>query len=1200
MATTRYLRLTLSDDLTSAARANLERIDALGAAFSYDLASALRVRSVSSITIEPDAASIGGDGSGGTLNLGTSTHSLTAINVYGPLVGSSTMDLLDQGAAGTRYLKIQYKSDVSGSTDTSANRTLSVDMEGADRSLVLGGNLSLAGALTTSGAYALTLTLTGATGVTLPTTGTLATLAGSESLSNKTLVAPTLSGTVTNGGTISGGTVSGATITGCTVDADSNTLSNIANAQIKAAAAIALSKLAATTASRALVSDASGFVSASDVTATELAHLDGVTSAIQTQIDAKANVALDNFSGLSAGDILYASSATAFSRLAAGANGAVLRLSAGVPAWSTAAGSGDMSGPGSAVTDDALVRWDGTTGTATQNSSATLSDAGLLTISSLSVGALSGLLRATAGSIAGSASVVNADVDASAGIALSKLAATTASRALVSDASGFVSPSATTSTEIGYLSGVTSGVQAQIDGKQTLDATLTALAAYNTNGLLTQTAADTFTGRSVTAGSGISVTNGDGVSGNPTVAIDATVATLTGSQTLTNKILTAPTIATPTIDDYFDLNEEAAPSTPSSGRVRVYSKTDKKLYLKNSDGTETAVGSGAGEKNYIAGSSTASGWTAVGDLAVTTTTTAADLPREYTTGSGIRIAANAGTQSTADYAYYDFTLDDVDLNKKLRLKWDQKQFGAYAGLLEVVITSQADRTTALHTPVTSTIPAADGEFYTSFDSASTATLSLVIRATADMATDTGIVISDVVVGPGTKPQGAVVGEWQTFTPTTSWVSNATATATYRRVGTNMEIYGTVACSGAPTATALTIDLPSGYTIDTASMSAAGTGRACGSGYARDASTSSYAIAPHVNDTNTLAFYAHGGANELSASSPFTFGNGDAVHFHATVPIAEWAGSGTVNVAQNDVEYAYNSGTWDASDTTSFAYGPAGGTMAGALAASRTKRVRFQSAIQATDMLLLELSTDRTIWMPAAAGSAGSGGGTFITPMINSGGTASAGVWLRPLSTPNATDIDVFFGRYMQMENDDGGAADWPATAYWRVRKISGGAAVGFGNVAQSSSGLVKSAGQLLGTNTNDSAATGYVGEIQQQTETAGNNATGSNQWFDATDSPVSLTAGDWDISLIVSMDTNGATITAGAAGIGTATGNSSAGLTLGLTRADYSGAASHTLVIPAYRVSLSATTSYYAKALFTYSAGTPRVNGARISARRVR
>lgn len=72
-------------------------------------------------------------------------------------------------------------------------------------------------------------------------------------------------------------------------------------------------------------------------------------------------------------------------------------------------------------------------------------------------------------------SIVNADVANAAAIALSKLAALTASKAVVTDGSGLLSAATTTATEIGYVNGVTSAIQTQLDAKQATGNYITAL-----------------------------------------------------------------------------------------------------------------------------------------------------------------------------------------------------------------------------------------------------------------------------------------------------------------------------------------------------------------------------------------------------------------------------------------------------------------------------------------------------------------------------------------------------------------------------------------------------------------------------------------------------------------------------------------------------------------------------------------------------
>jgi hypothetical protein len=106
-------------------------------------------------------------------------------------------------------------------------------------------------------------------------------------------------------------------------------------------------------------------------------------------------------------------------------------------------------------------------------------------------------------------------------------------------------------TEFGYVNNVTSPIQTQLDSKQSGDATLTALAALNSDaGLVVQTGADTFTKRSlVQPSAGITIANADGQAGNPTFALANDLAALEGLATTGYVVRTGDgTMATRTID----------------------------------------------------------------------------------------------------------------------------------------------------------------------------------------------------------------------------------------------------------------------------------------------------------------------------------------------------------------------------------------------------------------------------------------------------------------------------------------------------------------------------------------------------------------------------------------------------------------------------------------------------------------------------
>lgn len=140
-----------------------------------------------------------------------------------------------------------------------------------------------------------------------------------------------------------------------------------------------------------------------------------------------------------------------------------------------------------------------------------------------------------------------------------------------------------------------------------------------------------------------------------------------------------------------------------------------------------------------------------------------------------------------------------------------------------------------------------------------------------------------------------------------------------------------------------------------------------------------------------------------------------------------------------------------------------------------------------------------------------------------------------------------------------------------------------------------------GTQTNDSASSGDIGEYISSSTTFVTFAT-TAIYGDLTN--ISIFPGDWDVAFGIQARLNGGTMTGGSvdAFIGTVAGNSASGRNEGDNQTEFeppTSAYQSTGAVPAYRMSVAATTTVYLKYRAFYSAGSPQAKG-RISARRVR
>ena len=250
------------------------------------------------------------------------------------------------------------------------------------------------------------------------------------------------------------------------------------------------------TANRALVSNSSGKVTVSDVTNTELAHLDGVTSAVQTQIDGKQDIVT----------IIVTVSGGKF--YIDGTQQQTVTLSAGIKYRFDQSDSSNSAGGGHPLQFS-------TTSDGTHNSGSAYTTGVTVVGTRGSAGAYVQIITeqdtpklyyycSNHSGMGGALSHLSDKQDTITGGATTITSSDlTTNRALLSDGSGKVAVSDVTSTELGYLDGVTSNIQSQIDGVGGNQQVFKTIAVAGQSDVVADTTTDSLT---LAGASGITIT----------------------------------------------------------------------------------------------------------------------------------------------------------------------------------------------------------------------------------------------------------------------------------------------------------------------------------------------------------------------------------------------------------------------------------------------------------------------------------------------------------------------------------------------------------------------------------------------------------------------------------------------------------------------------------------------------------------------
>ncbi len=452
--------------------------------------------------------------------------------------------------------------------------------------------------------------------------------------------------------------------------------------------------------------------------------------------------------------------------------------------------------------------------------------------------------------------LVNANIDAAAAIDLTKLAATTVSRAIVSDASGFLVPATTTATEIGYVNGVTSAIQTQLDAK-TLKATLT------TKGdIYVATAASTPARLAVGSDGQLPIADSSASTGIRWATLNQGAKNYISYNSFENNATTGWSLGTATLTSALPTG---APTFGSgaSGNLSITTVTSGKL---------------------------------AGTYSLSLVSSAATTAGNFLASDPLTLDLEDQAKILAFKFYYSPTVGPTTAN------WSGTSSNSFGVAIYDITNSAWIIPAGVFNLVQNTgVGICQGTFQTPSNLASFRVVLYNANATSGAIT---MLLDDFYCGPQAMAFGPAMTDWVAYTPTfTGWGTASNVSFLQRRVGDSVEIRG-YWTSGVATAVEARVSLPAGLT----SLSTVPTLSNAGVYITNDTAAQVRTLLIEPSVTYLTFAMSDGASGQLTKQNGSGFStNGRNFSLSALVPIAGWS-SNSVLSADSDTRVISWAGT----------------------------------------------------------------------------------------------------------------------------------------------------------------------------------------------------------------------------------------------------------------------------------------------------